>query len=246
MTHLSDDDLVLVHYGEAGDAAAGETHLAACADCRGRLAEIGRVLAAADALPVPGRSDDYGADVWRRLAPRLRARPLSLLRRPALRRWGSVAALAASLVVAFVLGRHSAPPAAPLSAPVRERILLVAVGDHLDRSQTVLVELTNADPSQPLDIAPEQRLAQELVGANRLYRQTAVKAGEMGVADVLDDLERVLLEIAHSPTDLKAAELKTLQQRIAARGILFKVRVVGSRVREREKEAVGPMASAVS
>jgi hypothetical protein len=129
---------------------------------------------------------------------------------------------------------------------VRERILLVAVGDHLERSQMILVELTNADPSQPLDIAPEQRLAQDLVGANRLYRQTAVKAGETGVADVLDDLERVLLEIAHSPKDLKAAEVKTLQQRIAARGILFKVRVVGSSVREREKEAVGPMASAVS
>jgi hypothetical protein len=242
---LSDDDLVLVHYGEAGDAA-GETHLAACADCRRRLEEIGRVLVAADALPVPERSDDYGAEVWRRLAPELRRKPLSFLRRPALRRWGTVAALAASLVVAFVLGRQSAPPTTPLSAPVRERILLVAIGDHLERSQMILVELTNADPSRPLDIAPEQRLAQELVGANRLYRQTAVSAGETGVADVLDELERMLLEIAHSPKDLNAAEVKTLQQRIAARGILFKVRVVGSRVREREKEAVGPMGTAVS
>jgi hypothetical protein len=51
---------------------------------------------------------------------------------------------------------------------------------------------------------------------------------------VLDELERVLLEVAHSPSKLNSAEFEQIRQRIAADGILFKIRVVGSNLRERE------------
>jgi hypothetical protein len=59
------------------------------------------------------------------------------------------------VVVAFVAGRWSgAPVPAPtpdaVASVAPERVLLVAVGDHLDRSQMVLVELLNADPSAPM------------------------------------------------------------------------------------------------
>jgi hypothetical protein len=77
------------------------------------------------------------------------------------------------------------------------------------------------------------------VDANRLYRQTAVRAGEAGVASVLDDLERVLIDIATGPSTLSSAEFETVRRRIEERGILFKVRVVGSQMREREKESRG-------
>ena len=49
-------------------------------------------------------------------------------------------------------------------------------------------------------------------------------------------LERVLLEIARSPSAISSAELAALQRRIESRGILFKVRVIGSQMREREQE----------
>jgi hypothetical protein len=111
----------------------------------------------------------------------------------------------------------------------------VAVGDHLDRSQMVLVELVNADGKGPVNISAEQRTARDLVGANRLYRETAARAGEVGVASVLDDLERVLIEIANSPSQLSSAQFEEIRHRIEARGILFKVRVIDSQVREREK-----------
>jgi len=246
MTHLSDDDLILLQYGEAEDAPAAESHLSECADCRRRREELQEVLAAADPLPVPERGPDYGADVWRRIAPRLALRPVPAVPRRV--RWAPPVALAASLLLAFLLGRHwpAAPP--PESAPgaVRERILLVAVGEHLERSQMVLVEIANADPQAPGDIAPARRMAQELVDANRLYRVTAQRSGEAGVADVLDDLERTLLEIAHSPEDATPVQLKTLQKHIESRGLLFKVRVIGSRVRERQKEVAVRPGAAVS
>ena len=144
------------------------------------------------------------------------------------------------VLAAFLAGRfwHPAeqPPAAPISAEVRERILLVAVGEHLDRSQVVLVELVNANTPAggEADISSEQKRARDLVAANRLYRQTAQHAGEIAVVSVLDELERVLVEIANSPQEVSSAQLEQLQKRIESKGILFKVRVIGSEVRGRK------------
>jgi len=124
---------------------------------------------------------------------------------------------------------------APTQEQVRERVLLVAVGDHLERSQMVLLEVVNA-PAGETDLATSQRSAGELAAANRLYRQAASRAGEPAVASVLDDLERVLVEIAHSPSPASSADMERLRQRIESKGLLLKVRVIGSHVREKEKE----------
>ena len=108
----------------------------------------------------------------------------------------------------------------------------------------VLVELENANPTGgPLDISSEQHRAEDLVAANRLYRQTALRAGETGVASVLDELERVLVEIANSPAKVSSPQLAVLRKRIESRGILFKIRVIGSEVRERQKAAAPQAAS---
>jgi hypothetical protein len=148
-------------------------------------------------------------------------------------------AAAAALVVAFVAGRHSsAPSPAPAAASderVRERILLVAVGDHLQRSQMLLIELANAPRGRAADIGVEQGWAQDLVGANQIYRQAALRSGEPAVASVLDELERLLVEVANAPEQLPAAQLAQLQERIEARGLLFKLRVLESRMREQQK-----------
>src|SRR4029077_1522875 len=91
--------------------------------------------------------------------------------------------------------------------------------------------------AKQVDISTEQRRAENLLEENRLYRQTALEQGDAGLASVLDELERVLLDVAHSPKEVSAAELETIQQRIAAKGILFKVRVVGQELQQREQAA---------
>jgi hypothetical protein len=68
-----------------------------------------------------------------------------------------------------------------------------------------------------------------------LYRQTALKEGDQAMASTLDELERVLLDIANSPDEVTPAQFEALRKRIQARGILFKVRVVNQDLREREK-----------
>jgi hypothetical protein len=150
------------------------------------------------------------------------------------------AALAAALVFAFWLGRQFPEHDPALSADVRERILLVAVGDHLDRSQMVLLELANAPADQPFDARAQQVSAGDLVSANRLYRQTAERAGDTALEAVLEELERVLVEVAAGPDTLGQDDLAELQRRIEARGLLFKVRVVGSQVRARQQASPPP------
>jgi hypothetical protein len=179
--------------------------------------------------------------VWLRLRPRLEvARRERALRRAVL----APLAAAAAIVLAFLAGRHwPAPGAAPQAAEaeVRERVLLVAVGEHLERSQMLLVELANAPAGRSFDIGLEQERAQELVGANRLYRQAAVRAGEPAMASVLEELERLFLEVAHAPEHLRPEQIAKLQRRIEARGLLFKVRVLESTVRRQQKqEQPGP------
>jgi anti-sigma factor RsiW len=229
--HPTEEDLILHFYGEGAEGAAIEAHLASCADCGRRFAAWGATLRAVVEEPVPDVGADYGARVWERLRPQLAARRAP--RAPLLRRYGIPVAMAASLLAAFLLGRSVPPrgePAAPLPEPARERILLLAVGDHLERSRMVLLELVNADPKAPMNVSAEQRSVGELVAANRLYRQSAGRAGDAGVASVLDDLERILIEVANGPATLSPAQAEALRQRLERQGTLFKMRVIGARL----------------
>jgi hypothetical protein len=74
-----------------------------------------------------------------------------------------------------------------------------------------------------------------LLQENRLYRQTALQEGDAGLASVLDELERVLLDVAHSPEQVTPAQLESIQKKIEARGILFKVRVVNKELQQRQE-----------
>jgi hypothetical protein len=51
---------------------------------------------------------------------------------------------------------------------------------------------------------------------------------------VLDDLERSLIEIVHSPSRISAADLEQIRRRIDAAALLFKVRVMSDELRNRE------------
>ena len=259
--HLSEEDLILYHYGEAGGAsrAAVAEHMSLCEPCRALYRNLQAVLAAADVVEVPARNSAYEAEVWQRLVPRLTAAaPEGAWRRlvghfgrrvwtPQL--WapiGAVAAVAVLVVTAFLAGRfwpgrtqpQTQNQAQGASAQGRDRVLLVAVGDHLERSQMVLVELVNTNPQRTVDISAERDRAADLVASNRLYRLTAQRSGEAGMADVLDQLERTLIEIANSPSKLSSPEFEDLRRRIEAQGILFKVRVVDSEIHARERKAI--------
>jgi len=163
-------------------------------------------------------------------------------------RFAWAAATAALVVMAFLTGRFlhvreepraleqvagvASPQVISNDATVRERVLLIAVSDHLERSQMVLVELAHAETRDELDISAERQLADDLLASNRLYRQTAQQMGQTSVAGILDELERVLVEVARGPSTVSMQQLADIQQRIESQGILFKVKVIGSDIRK--------------
>jgi len=148
-------------------------------------------------------------------------------------------------VAAFIAGRYttspskSTPQQAVVAQPAKtgsDRVLMVAVGDHLDRTQMILIELANTRAEAgKVDISAERDIAQGLVNENRLYRQTAQHDKDTEIAGALDQVERVLIDIAHHPDSVSGQELEALQQRIASQGVLFKVRVIESKVKARSR-----------
>ena len=244
--HLTEDELVLHYYGEleASDDVRVGTHLTSCASCHDNLRQLQRVLAVVDesALAGPDLPGHFERTVWARLEPNLQRTRGGwaswFLLSPGRLAW--IATVVLLVGAAFMAGRllPRSPDGAVSAGDLRERILLVDLGDHLDRSQMVLVELVSADDENAVDISGERTRAEQLVTANRLYRQTALATGDAAIVDLLDELERVLVDLAASPEELSPARLKEVQQRIESRSLLFKVRVVSSDVRQRQKSIV--------
>ena len=104
----------------------------------------------------------------------------------------------------------------------------------------VLAELSNMDAAGPVDISAEQDWARDLVASNRLYRQAAVRDGKTAVAGVLDELERVLVDIANGPATASPADLERLRERLETQGLAFRVKVLGSQIK---KDASRPLAA---
>jgi hypothetical protein len=224
--HLTEEQLILHYYGEARESEV-DGHLNGCEECRSQYRSLQRVLNVADTYTVPDPAPGFEAMVWQRLQPRLPKPSLASRIRGLLpaRQLAAAGVLAAMLVIAFHAGRHSQRqelPEPPQTATFDSRVLLSAVGNHFDRSQMILAEFAN-EPEAPLDDV------HDLLEANRLYRTSAGQAGEYEIAETLDELERLLIEVAHQTPN------EELRRRILDQGIILKMRLAGAQVREREK-----------
>lgn len=228
MSHPSEEDLVLYLYGEMEESDFLRGHIESCARCQEELSLLRQVLAEVDEVTPPDRAPDYGVRVWERVSRELPGRKSS-------RAYVWLAAAASLLLATFLVGRFTARPPADdkgaRSSEVRERILLVALSDHFERSQMLLLEVVNrGDGAAPTLVPLDRERAGELLQASRLYRQTAYQVGEVAAADVLEELERILLDVSQGPESLESRE--ALKARIEEQDLLFKLRVLGSTVRK--------------
>jgi hypothetical protein len=243
MKHTNEEELFAYREGEMKGRETIATHLQECGECRAELERMEEVFQALNALPVPDPGEEYGTKVWRLIADRLPERRMNWWTGFFVpRRLMALGAAAALLLLAFYVGRKTGLKAGGEeivdASKVRERVLLVAVGEHLGKSEMILMELSNAQPAeagkQLINISTAQRRAEDLVEENRLYRQTALNGGDNGMASTLDELQRVLMDVANSPAEVTPAQFESIQKRIAAQGILLKVRVVRQELRTQE------------
>jgi hypothetical protein len=235
MKHLEEAELVEHYYEESANMGERERHLKACPVCARRYAELCRVLDAVATPAPPARREDYIEQVWQSIGASLPV--YEKPRRSWLRYYrplGWAAACVLLVAVAFVAGRRwerkqASSVAVALDPQARQRVVIVVLGDHLDRSERLLVQLNHADGSD-LSTLPLRSEARELLASNRLVRQSAMRAGDLKVEASLDRLERLLMELANQPDSLTEADLNRLRQEMNTDGLLFDIRVLRSRV----------------
>jgi len=240
MHHLSDEELLLDFYGEStpADRIRVRAHLQGCQQCRALEYELRAVMTAVDTAPITEPPSGFEREMWARIEPLLpvqqtwRARWNGMMPRLAM-----AASVGVLMAAAFTAGRVWERPPAGLAGRSdqqhNERLLRAEVEDHLERSQRMLVELVNADYEIGPPIADDRARAADLVAAGRLYRRSAEQIGEAEIGSLLEDLERVLVEVANGPAEIAPEELSRLRQRIDDQDLVFRVRVVATEMRER-------------
>ncbi len=252
--HPSEDELILHFYGEGhpGTEHRVDEHLRGCVSCRLAWTDLSETLKLVDAARMPEAPSGFEQVMWARVEQAL-MRPMITPRRSfwsmkQLVPLGAVAALVVAAVSLSVMTQRQ--PAAPTATPAisttassepkadhtRERMLLTALDSHFEQTELLLVELMNAPDGASGDLDFERASADDLVASGRLYRATAERTGHLHVAQMLEDLEPVLVDVARSPAKVDKREFKIWRDRIGDSDLLFKVRVVGNEIRERKQD----------
>ncbi len=255
MTHLSEEELIAQAYGE-GDTAAAKRHLEVCAECSNNYVALQSDLAEMRFAQPPERDAFYGEKVWASLSGSLRAHESARWNWFRGGQWRSLSyagACALLLACAFIGGRLWERKQAQSNARISfqqkqqqvvhghqpERIVVVVLSDHLERSERLLVELKHADAGSIEMASPLPDEARNMLAANRICRQNARRHDDPELANALDRLDHLLEELANQPGGLNVATLARLQNQANADGLLFEVRVLRSRLPDQKEAAPG-------
>jgi hypothetical protein len=174
-----------------------EQHLRTCPACSARLGEISTIdgLLQKAAAPVPGA--DF-ADSWRRIAAALAPVPGRRVYAP--RRAPRWALLATGFLAFFILGvgfaRLYFSPAGMKTAAASDAPFLYSTRDYFTALQPILSEFSNA-PARDNSGAGDSTRLRLLLNNLQLLRLRADRNRDASLLALLDDIELVLLEIAH-------------------------------------------------
>jgi hypothetical protein len=242
MSHLTEEELIAHTFAE-DDKEGVEQHLEACAECAKSYAALRSDLAEMEFAEVPPRDALHGKRVWESISgllPAYEARKQSWLCGGLWRGLSYAAACTAVVTCAFIGGRlwerkqaqtvagNHSQQKQPSVAQSPQRVVVVVLSDHLDRSERLLMELKHADAGSAEMLSPLRDEARSLLAANRVCRKKA-KHDDAALTTALDHLDRLLAELANEPGDLNSASITRLQDEMNADRLLFEVRVLRSR-----------------
>ncbi len=247
MHHLTEDELVALAYAE-DETDAVHQHLERCAECTTAYAAVCSDLDEMEFAAVPARDEQHGKRVWESIEDRLPEYEAPKRRWFASKvpggLWGglAVSACAGLLVFGFVAGRlwerkQGQPAQTIASNPTQhkqpahphERVVVVVLSDHLDRTERLLMELKHADAGNAETVSPLRDEARTLLAANRICRKNTKQDDDPDLAAALDRLDHLLAALANQPEDLNSAGIARLQDEMNSDRLLFEVRVLRSR-----------------
>lgn len=176
-----------------------------------------------------------------------RERHGTALRRP-LRLAAGALALVGALGLGFLLGRQPADSLAPPVAgtgtstgtanppgvstdagtTLSTRVLDAYVAAHLRETEGVVLTAVNSDSADLL--AGNRELAAGLIDSNRLYAQAAARAGNARLANFLQQLEPLLIELANPAGAGPIQDSDGLRDYVDKTDLLFQLRATQARM----------------
>ncbi len=102
----------------------------------------------------------------------------------------------------------------------------------------LLVELLNEPANSADEFSFEQTMAGSLVSVRPPLSRHGAQTGNARLADALDDVDNVLVDVARGPSRLNANQLQSLRSRIENNDLLFKVRAISNDVRDRQQTLI--------
>jgi hypothetical protein len=206
------DEIVELYFYDELDARArteADAHFAVCAACRESLAD----LHAIEAALASRRAIDAPEDGWRGFTARLDARLDRLANLPTnrptiqpsnlpntlLKIAAAVALVASGALAGWTLSRFGAgspDPAGTVIRPQTDRAITEAGDSGLERARVVLAGLAQKEQGDEWSL--ERRMAATLLPEVRLIRQVAADRGRDDLADVLIDVETLLLQASYA------------------------------------------------
>lgn len=239
MNHIGDEQLLLFHYAEL-DAATMEKVRQAMVDDAALAARYAELAAMLDAVPEPDieRDEFYGRRVWAAIEPQMEKTHTG--GGGAGGAWWRMAGLAAAFALVAVTAYHFGQVTAPLQPVMtgmpdnssqadngtardgKTRVINASLRQHIDSASRLFLEIENAEDMPVVDVEAEKNWAMTLLVANRLYRFAAEQAGQRRVAQVLTDMEPMLIELANSDSTMTDEEFRRLRQRLVNNNLVFK------------------------
>ncbi len=203
MKTISDEQLILLYYGEHDDPDLAE-QVAKDAELTARMnALVSDLNCLSNSYhPKPLTSSERD-DMWTAASsalpkqPGLLTRLLEQINTPRLS-FASLAGIVLVAMVAYLAGNQMQPTDAPVQVTQipqidGDKVQQLYLNTHLASSEMLLTALGN-------DEAIEDALwVEEMLARNRLYRIQALRAGNMRLANLLAELEPVLIEMTNSP-----------------------------------------------
>jgi hypothetical protein len=226
-----------------------EDHLSSCETCSAEYQQLSWTLKVMDHREIPVAQPEYWQNYWARLSERLPAKmprifwpdwrswfpPVALPGRPAL-----IPLVAALLLVAtgIFIGRttllRGPGPGVPVQATVFDPSLIAEFNElassYLERTKMVLMGLNNFDPRMDdpaaLNVSRHRDLSQELLLQGRMLRNHQVTAADPRMQILIDEIERVLLQVANSSGEDPMWTVRMAQEGIDKNSILLRITLV--------------------
>ena len=232
-------------YGELGPRARArfDEHLEGCSHCTDMFLQFQQTLAVTDRRELARADDASMQGFWERLEPHLERAPTAPVWnlapvRLVLADWANRPALAAAAALLLVavgifigrinpqnLGGVQAQSAAVLN-PALTAEFNEQFGSYLDRTKMILLGMDNYQPEEgpnEENLDHQRAISRELLHQGRDLKAHAAISANASVGYLIDDIERILLQLANSDDGDLELTIQIIQSGMQRNGVLLKI-----------------------